>query len=230
MSTQHREGPPDSEHLTGICPNCNMPSTFEHRGSLKVSAGDAHQWLLRPNVGNISMVQAVVYQCRACFDGCLAIERREPNSNPVEYKGIHWWPPPGAAKLDASIPADLSSAFREGMRCLGAAAPHAAAVMYRRTIEGIVRSKGSAKAIAQLENSDLPGALKIMAKEHDLDPTLAEWADEVRGLGNVGGHFDPLEEVNMEQAADLSHLVRQILRYKFEEPARRQRLRESRGP
>lgn len=69
-----------------------------------------------------------------------------------------------------------------------------------------------------------------MANENDLDPTLAEWADEVRGLGNVGGHFDPLEEVSLEQAADLSHLVRQILRYKYEEPARRQRLRESRNP
>jgi hypothetical protein len=101
--------------------------------------------------------------------------------------------------------------------------------MYRRTIEGIVRDKGSAKAVAQLENRDLPGTLKIMAKEHDLDPTLAEWAEEVRGLGNVGGHFDPLEEVNVDQAVDLSRLVRQILRYKYEEPARRQWLRDSRG-
>lgn len=67
-----------------------------------------------------------------------------------------------------------------------------------------------------------------MAKEHDLDPTLADWADEVRGLGNVCGHFDPLEEVNMAQAKDLAQLVRQILRYKYEEPARRQRLRKSR--
>jgi hypothetical protein len=131
--------------------------------------------------------------------------------------------------LDQSIPSALAEAFREGMRCLGADAPHAAAVMFRRTIEGIVRDKGSQKAIDQLERSDLPGALKIMAKEHDLDPTLSEWADEARGLGNVGGHFDPLEEVNPEQATDLSRLVRQILQYKYEEPARRERLRASRG-
>lgn len=185
--------------------------------------------MMNPRGANIEMARAVVYQCRACFEGCLAIERRVANSSPVEFQGIHWWPPPGSAKLDPSIPAGLSGAFREGMRCLGAAAPHAAAVMYRRTIEGIVRDKGSGKAVAQLESRDLPGALKIMAKEHDLDPTLSEWAEEVRGLGNVGGHFDPLEEVNIEQAIDLSQLVRQILRYKYEEPARRQRLRDSRG-
>lgn len=169
MSAQW-EGPPDSEHLAGICPNCNLPSTFEPRGELKVSAGEAERWMLNPRAPNISQVRAVVFQCRACFEGCVAIETRVPSTNPVEFKGIHWWPPPGSAKLDASIPSDLSSAFREGMRCLGAAAPHAAAVMYRRTIEGIVRDKGSQKA----------------------------------------------------------NLVRQILRYKYEEPARRLRLRESR--
>ena len=101
--------------------------------------------------------------------------------------------------------------------------------MYRRTIEGIVPGdKGSDKAIGQLDKRDLPGALKIMANEHDLDPTLAEWAEDVRGLGNVGGHFDPLESVSVEQATDLAQLVRQILRYKYEEPARRERLRRSR--
>jgi Domain of unknown function (DUF4145) len=176
------------------------------------------------------MLRATVYQCRACFEGCLIIEERYAENNHTSFRGIHCWPPPGTAQVDQSIPEGLADAFREGMRCLGAAAPHAAAVMFRRTIEGIVRDKGSEKAVKQLDSSDLPGALKIMAKEHDLDPTLAEWADEVRGLGNVGGHFDPLEEVNVDQATDLAHLVRQILSYKYEEPARRQRLRESRNP
>jgi hypothetical protein len=100
--------------------------------------------------------------------------------------------------------------------------------MFRRTIEGIVRDKGSTKAVDQLGRSDLPGALKIMAKEHTLDRNLAEWADDVRGLGNVGGHFDPLEDVSIEQADELAQLVRQILRYVYEEPARSQRLRDSR--
>jgi hypothetical protein len=182
-----------------------------------------------PNEANIDVIRAVVYQCRACFDGCLVIEERRSESEATSYRGIHCWPPPGTAQVDESIPTGLAGAFREGMRCLGAAAPHAAAVMFRRTIEGIVRDKGSAKAVEQLDSKDLPGALKIMANEHDLDATLAEWADEVRGLGNVGGHFDPLEEVNVDQAADLAHLVRQILSYKYEEPARRQRLRKSRN-
>jgi Domain of unknown function (DUF4145) len=101
--------------------------------------------------------------------------------------------------------------------------------MYRRTVEGIVRDRGSQKAIKQLASGDLAGALKIMAKEHTLQETLAEWAEDIRSLGNVGGHFDPLEDVSVEQASDLSHLVRQVLRYIYEEPARAERLRQSRA-
>jgi len=225
----HREGPPDSEHLAGICPNCNLPSSFENQGELRLSAVETLRWLMHRSAANISLKRAVVLQCRHCHEGCVVVEEGSFQDQRMTYRAVHWWPPPGAAQLDAAIPKGLADAYREGMRCLGAVAPHAAALMYRRTVEGVVRDLGSEKAIRQLEKSDLPGALKIMAKEHDLDPTLSEWADEARGLGNVGGHFDPLEEVNIEQATDLAHLVRQILRYKYEEPARRQRLRESRS-
>jgi len=230
MTSPAPESPPESQSLTGLCPNCSLPSTFEDRGSRTVSASNPQLWLRNPRAENFARKLVRVYQCRACMEGCVVVEERYVENNQIRFKGIHWWPPPGSAQLDQAIPADIGEAYREGMRCLGARAPHAAAVMYRRTLEGLVRGEGSEKAIRQLENRDLPGALKIMANEHDLDRTLADWADEVRGLGNVGGHFDPLEEVNMEQAADLAQLVRQILRYKYEEPARRERLRESRRP
>lgn len=194
-----------------------------------MSASNGLAWLRYPEAPQVSLKLVSVYQCRACYEGCAVVEERDHENSRVRYRRIHCWPPPGTSELDEAIPQGLADAFREGMRCLGADAPHAAAVMLRRTIEGIVKDKGSGKAISQLEKRDLPGALRIMAKEHDLDPTLADWADEARGLGNVGGHFDPLEEVSIEQAADLSRLVRQVLQYKYEEPARRERLRASRG-
>ena len=101
--------------------------------------------------------------------------------------------------------------------------------MFRRTVEGIVRDTNSKKAVAQLDSNDLAGALKILAKESVLDSTLGEWADDVRLLGNTGGHFDPIDDVSMEQANDLAQLVRQILRYHYEERARRDRIRASSG-
>lgn len=181
--------------------------------------------------------RVAVYQCRGCGQGTAVIEeqymgesptRQAKVGGPISFRGVHWWPPPGSGELDQVIPKGLRDSFSEGTRCLGTRSPRAGAVMFRRTIEGIVRDKGSTKAVDQLGRSDLPGALKIMAKEHTLDRNLAEWADDVRGLGNVGGHFDPLEDVSIEQADELAQLVRQILRYVYEEPARSQRLRDSR--
>jgi len=97
--------------------------------------------------------------------------------------------------------------------------------MFRRTVEGVIRDKGGEKAVAQLDVGDLPGALKIMNNEGDLDKTLYEWASTIRALGNTGGHFDPIDNVSPNQADELAVLVRQLLRYLYEEPARMRRLR-----
>jgi hypothetical protein len=101
--------------------------------------------------------------------------------------------------------------------------------MFRRTVEGMVRDKGNEAAVRQLDNNDLPGALLHMNKAGDLDKTLYEWTLEIRALGNTGGHFDAFENVSAEQADQLVTVVRQLLRYLYEEPARMRRLRESRG-
>ena len=101
--------------------------------------------------------------------------------------------------------------------------------MFRRTVEGMVRDKGNEPAIQQLDNNDLPGALLHMNKAGILDKTLYEWTLEIRALGNTGGHFDAFENVSVEQSQQLVDAVRALLRYVYEEPARMQRLRDSRG-
>ena len=171
VSNPTPQAPPDSESPVGICPNCDLPSSFEERGTLTVSAANGFAWLRNPRAPIPALTRAAVYQCRNCHEGCVIVEARYDDHG-SGFKRIHCWPPPGTSQLDQSIPSDLAEAFREGMRCLGADSPHAAAVMFRRTIEGIVRDKGSKKAVTQLENRDLPGALKIMAKEHDPRPHL----------------------------------------------------------
>jgi Domain of unknown function (DUF4145) len=183
--------------------------------------------------------RVAVYQCRNCGQGNVVVEEQYIGENPtrarvtpshgeLHFRGVHWWPSPGTGNLGLSIPAEIRKAYSEGAVCLGSRAPRAAAVMFRRTIEAVVRGKGSEAAVQQLDNNDLRGAIGHMASDHTLAGPLAEWAEDVRGLGNVGGHFDQLEDVSIDQATDLAHLVRQMLRYLYEEPARAQRLRDSR--
>jgi Domain of unknown function (DUF4145) len=128
--------------------------------------------------------------------GRRAPARERQSGGTISYRGIHWWPVPAAANLDASIPPEVVGGFTEGVRCLSAPAPRAAAVMFRRTLEAVVRASGSATAVRTLEDRNLAAALAVMATEHTLDPSLAQWAKELRLVGNAGGHLDPLDDVD----------------------------------
>jgi hypothetical protein len=104
-------------------------------------------------------------------------------------------------------------------------APRAAAVMFRRTLEAVVRSSGSANAVETLDKKNLAAALSVMAAEHTLDPALAQWAKELRLVGNLGGHFDPLDDVQMDEAEEMSRLARGLFTYLYEMPAKLARSR-----
>jgi hypothetical protein len=143
----------------------------------------------------------------------------------ISYRGVHWWPPPSSADLDDSIPASLRDAYAEAMRALGARAPRAAAVMLRRTVEALVRDRGGADA-QEAMNRGLAAALRVMADAHALDVNLADWAKEMRLAGNVGAHYDPIDDVDAAEAEDLARLTRQLLHYVYELPAKLRRARE----
>lgn len=98
--------------------------------------------------------------------------------------------------------------------------------MFRRSLEAIIRDRGSAAAVKALDDGNLAAGLRVMADEKDLDPTLAEWAKEIRLAGNVGGHFDPMDDVQPEEAEDLGKLLRSVLTYLYEMPARLKRSRK----
>jgi hypothetical protein len=98
--------------------------------------------------------------------------------------------------------------------------------MFRRTLEAVVRDKGSAEADKRLNDVNLASALATMAEEGSLDRSLAEWAAELRTAGNVGGHFDAMDDVSEDEAAELNRLLRGVLMYLYEMPAKLRRSRE----
>lgn len=242
LPASNPDTPPDSTDPTGVCPRCGERSSFEIGPSHPVSF-DGSLRVMSAAAGGASIPkeldQATILLCRNCKQGIVVVEEEWIGDHParegigsggtVTWRGIHWWPAPSAADLDESIPLGLREAFTEGIRAHGAKAPHAAAVMFRRAVEGIVRDKGNPEAVKQLDNGDLPGALLHMNKAGILDKTLYEWTLEIRALGNTGGHFDAFENVSIEQSQQLVNAVRAVLRYAYEEPARMQRVRESRN-
>lgn len=110
------------------------------------------------------------------------------------------------------MPAEIAEAFKEAARALHAECPRASAVMARRTLEAITVDKGQT-------TGDLGGRLKNLAATGILLPTLADWAKEVRLVGNVGAHFDPIKSVSKNDAQQLVTFVRELLKYLYELPA-----------
>lgn len=230
--------PPDSGDPSGPCPRCGRTSNFRVAGSYPLTYGggysitaDGHH---EPNV----LEQVTALYCYGCQHGVAVVEeqtiggipkRLGGRSGTVSWRGFHWWPPAMTAALDDSIPHNIQGAFTEGAKCLSIRASRAAAVMFRRTLEAVVRDKGSSQAVSALSKS-LANALKVMADEGTLDASLAEWAKEIRLAGNVGGHFDPVKDVTVEEAESLAQLLQSIFEYLYEAPARIQRARQATKP
>ncbi|MCW3052402.1 MAG: hypothetical protein JWN14_1572 [Chthonomonadales bacterium] len=84
--------------------------------------------------------------------------------------------------------------------------------MARRTLEAITVEKGET-------SGTLSDRLKVLATSHVLLPDLAEWAKEVRLIGNTGAHYDPLDKATMEDARDLLNFIQALMGYFYELPA-----------
>jgi len=230
------ETSPDSADPSGPCPRCGRVSNFRVLGSLPVTFEEGSYAFLpdgRQQPVHYEQVSALL--CMGCHQATVVVEEEYLDDRPrreglksggtVNYRGIHWWPLPAGAGLDPAIPKAIRDCFEEGLHCLAARAPRGAAVMFRRSIEAVIRDKGSAATIKKLDDVTLAAALREMADEKSLDPTLADWAKELRLGGNAGGHFDPMDDVTPEEAEELSKLLRAVLTYLYEMPAKLKRAR-----
>jgi len=135
------------------------------------------------------------------------------------WKGIHWWPMPGA-ELSKDVPAEIADAFREATICFAANCYRASVTMSRRTVEAVTSDRETHK------KNDLKGGLEALAEKEKLQPALQEWAQEVRLIGNRGAHYNPLEQVSEEDARDLVNFIRELLKHIYELPAQLKRRRE----
>lgn len=228
--------PPDTSDPAGPCPRCGRVSNFSVEGYSPVTFEGGVYEMADGTHERVDCERAAILECQGCHERVVVIEEKWVDNErwdsglrhggTINYRGVWWWPPPGVADLDPSIPTEIADAYREGVRAMWAKAPRAAAVMFRRTLEAIVKTSGSdaAKAAA---GKNLATGLSVMADEGALDRSLAEWAKEVRLGGNLGGHFDVNDDVTPEEADNLARLLREILRYLYEMPARVRRSRNA---
>lgn len=193
---------PSSKDLAGPCPNCGRISSFTlEAGAFTV--GKSHKLFI---IG-----------CQGCGNSTAVIEKFRSGPQGVQFEPVHWWPVPGAGQLDQAVPARVAEAYDEGMRCLAVRAPRAAVVMFRSLLSFLVEDKGSDEAKAQ---RGLKGKLRQMSTDGTLHPSLAQWAETVRDIGNGGAHPDELPEPDLDQANELARLCRSMIEVVYEIDAR----------
>lgn len=229
------EGLPDTSRLGGLCPRCGKQSSFELLGSLPVTFSSPYYTSSggfadsnSEHYDALDQVSSLI--CRHCKHCVAVIEERWIGDHParegmkegghISYRGVHWWPLPDT-KLPSDIPADVASAYAEAAKSALADCPRASAVMARRTLEAIAVDKGE-------REGNLAARLNAMSTRGLLHPTLADWAKEVRLVGNTGAHYDVLNPVTSEDAKQLLSFVRELMRYLYEMPADLARRRQ--GP
>jgi hypothetical protein len=217
---KQNEGLPDSHLPNGLCPRCGVRSSFEVIGSLPVTYDfTTYYQESGGRVGHDMSDQVSVLMCRNCHQGTVVVEEQWIGDAPrgrggggeVSYRGFHWWPLP-VETYSADIPAEIASAFAEAVTALAANCPRAAAVMARRTLEAICADKGETDGV-------LATRLTAMGNRGILTPVLADWAKEVRLVGNTGAHFDAIQQVSIDDARQLTTFIQELLKHIYELPA-----------
>lgn len=176
--------------------------------------------------------QVSILECNGCQERIVVIEDeyvggvRYGDSGRVTWRGIHWWPTPGADTFDPAVPMPIAAAYDEAVRCLSAGAPNGAAAMLRNALVQIVTDKGSDAAKARRDLSD---KIKQMIKDGGPLGALGDWAEHVNLYGNAGAHPETYGNVSPEEARGVAALTRSMIELLYEAPSKFARRRAERG-
>jgi hypothetical protein len=115
--------------------------------------------------------------------------------------------PPMDRDLHPSVPNPIRQAFQEARTCLRAKAFTAAAIMCRKTLEGICSAHG-------VKSKTLAVELKELKDKGVIENRLFEWAEELRTIGNEAAH-DVAFVASREDARDTLEFTEALIEYVF---------------
>ena len=115
--------------------------------------------------------------------------------------------PPIEDSLSPSVPKLVRESFDEAQTCMKARAYTAAAVMLRRTLEGICAEHNH-------KERTLAMSLRAMRDAKVIEGRLFDWAEALKNSGNDAAH-DVSVTVSAQDAADLSEFSRALIEYLY---------------
>ncbi|WP_317445395.1 DUF4145 domain-containing protein [Streptomyces collinus] len=180
------------------CPHCERAALARVAGEI---SGD------EPEDGPPYLLELA--RCSKCRKPFLAVEEDWGQGWDGEA-GVLW--PKQQSSLSLHVPEALRREHAEARRCFSAKAYTAAAVMVRRTLEGVCVDQGMSSGTSR--SKPLFKMLEQMKDEGKIDGRLLEWAQELRILGNQGAHYTGTS-VSREDAADGLALAEALLDFLY---------------
>jgi hypothetical protein len=111
------------------------------------------------------------------------------------------------SRLPEGIPPTIAAAYSEIQKCFRASAFTAAAIMCRKTLEGVCAEHG-------VQERNLAASLRAMKDSGAIENRLFEWADALRISGNEAAHSVELT-TTPEDARDLLDFTTALIEYLF---------------
>ena len=153
------------------CTYCHAHIDADEKGNFQYGPGD-----------NNDPGRYVLLRCRRCHSPLLV--NQDNNGNVAE--GDLWGEPTvlypqSDFRVNPKAPPEIRVAVEEGIRCYKARAFTAAAIMCRKTIEGVCEAHS-------VRERTLDASLKKMLDTDKIDKRLYDWSDQLRITGNEAAH------------------------------------------
>jgi hypothetical protein len=146
--------------------------------------------------------------CPRCDEPTLVVQEYiDYQGGPRDWDDPYRVYPPQHKGLSAAAPSELRGAFDEALKCLKARAYTAAAIMCRKTIEGVCVAQGAT-------GRSLRDSLEQLRDGNVIDQRLFQWADALRATGNEAAHGVGVV-ITKEEAQDMLDFTEAIVDYLF---------------
>jgi len=209
----------NEENIVVRCPTCEQHVTGERHGGYRY-VGDTPD----------KIIQVLLVGCPRC-DGPFLLQRTGEELG--EYGSISsqvdWEDrrivlyPSGLQEVDPAVPKNIAHSYLGARRCFFDASEYtAAAIMCRRTLEGICKH-------FEAKGGNLKSKLADLKTRGVIEARLHEWADDVlRALGNDAAH-DVDMTISKQDAQDALEFTKAIVEYLYVFEAAFKRFKERRA-
>ncbi|MFT8354088.1 MAG: DUF4145 domain-containing protein [Gluconobacter japonicus] len=204
------------------CPRCRaMHTTFDVK----------YRQIIDRN--SLIITGVVMGMCRNCDQGIMIdimiTSRTDHRGKSFMHWSGSWWEPskvypdPNNSPVSDLLPENVRQVMKEAEEALNAVSPRIARGCFRTVLDVatqhiIQENPNCLEARSSNRPMNLSTRLDFLTAQNLLNPTLKEWAHNVRGITNNDVHT--AEPATPQEAQEIAEITRMILNYLFVMPER----------